>query len=216
MCGWKTLPGGQKIYISCAKRNLVVGILLALGAAGVGGGISASTGAAADAASIARSAKVPKSSRAAERRITPTDLAHKLQRVARSAKVTGSDAGTDCAAHAYGEVRDWLREHPCVGYARSMAEMSLPGGATVLVAVAAVEMPDAGQARRLRALMDRGGTGDVTELSQEKGRFTRVRYDGAAYRSRLDGAVVVNAQAQVAVAGRSVPDLATIAGSAVE
>ncbi|MDN5860446.1 MAG: hypothetical protein L0H84_17710, partial [Pseudonocardia sp.] len=173
----------------------------------------------ADAAAIARSApsarSIPKSTRGAERRVTTRELVRKLQHVARSAKVTGTDVGTDCAVHAYGEVRDWLREHPCVGYARSLVVVTAPGGAKVLVAVAAVEMPAAGQARRLRALMDRDGTGNVTELSRESGRYTRVRYDGAAYRSRIDDTVVVNAQAQVAVAGRSVPDLAAIVGAAI-
>jgi hypothetical protein len=38
----------------------------------------------------------------------------------------------------------------------------------------------------------------------------------AAYRSKIDGTLVVNAQAQVVVAGRSVPRLAEIAQSALD
>jgi hypothetical protein len=86
----------------------------------------------------------------------------------------------------------------------------------VLVAVAAVEMPDAGAARELGVLMDRGGTGNITELSKDRGRYRRVDYEGAGYRSRVDGTVVVNAQAQVVVAGRSVPQLGEIARAALE
>jgi hypothetical protein len=198
---------------------LVAGALAIVVAFGTGGG-ALGAGAAADGAAAARSAasgrSVPKSSRGAERRITPADLVRKLKRVARSAKVSGSDAGTDCAAQAYGQVQEWLRVHPCVGYARSMVEVSVTGGVTVLVAVASVEMPDAEQARALRTLMDRYGTGNITELSQERGRFTHVDYNGAVYRSRLDGTLVVNAQAQVAMAGRSVPQLATIAEAALD
>jgi hypothetical protein len=220
MCGWKTLPDGRKIYISCAKRNAVIGLVLALGVAGGGGGISASAGAAADAAAAAaRSAasprSAPKSAHRAERRIPPSDIARKLQRMARSAKASG-DAGTDCAAHAYGQVQEWLRRHPCVGFARTLVELELSGGATVLVAVAAVEMPDAGEARELRALIDRNGTGNLRELSKDRGRFTRVDYAGAAYRSKIDETVVVNAQAQVAAAGRSLPDLAGLAQSSLD
>ncbi|MDN5861514.1 MAG: hypothetical protein L0H84_23170, partial [Pseudonocardia sp.] len=57
MCGWKALPDGRKVYISCAKRNIVVGLLVALGVAGGGGGAGVSVGVGADAAAIARSAK---------------------------------------------------------------------------------------------------------------------------------------------------------------
>lgn len=193
-----------------------VALVVALGAGGgaIGAGTAADAAAAARSAGSARSA--PKSSRGAERRISPSDIARKLQRVARTAKVSNPDAGTDCAAHAYGQVQEWLRRHPCVGFARTMAELELTGGVRVLVAVAAVEMPDGDEARELRALMDRNGTGNLTELSKVRGRFTRVDYAGAAYRSRIDGTVVVNAQAQVAVAGRSLPDLATIARTALE
>jgi hypothetical protein len=113
-------------------------------------------------------------------------------------------------------VQEWLRRHPCIGFARTLAELELPGGGRVLVAVAAVEMPDAGDARELRALMDRGGTGNVTELSKDRGRYRRVDYEGAGYRSRVEGSLVVNAQAQVVVAGRSVPRLAEIAQSALD
>ena len=63
--------------------------------------------------------------------------------------------------------------------ARTLAELELPGGVRVLVAVAAVEMPDPGEARELRVLMDGGGTGNITELSKDRGRHRRVDYEGA-------------------------------------
>ena len=218
--GWIT-KNGKKIFIpdKSGAGPLVAGavaLVVALGAGGsaIGAGAAGDAAAAARSASSARSA--PKSSRGAERRISPSDIARTLQRVARSAKVSKPDAGLDCAAHAYGQVQEWLRRHPCIGFARTLAELEMAGGATVLVAVAAVEMPDAREARELRALMDRNGTGNLRELSKDRGRFTRVDYAGAAYRSKIDGTVVVNAQAQVAVAGRSLPDLARMAQSALD
>ncbi|MCP6497878.1 hypothetical protein NL476_28360, partial [Klebsiella pneumoniae] len=66
----------------------------------------------------------------------------------------------------------------------------------VLVAVAVVGMPDPGGARAFRQLVDRHGTGNVTELSRESGRYRRVRFAGRPYGSARDGEVVVNVQAQ--------------------
>jgi hypothetical protein len=62
-------------------------------------------------------------------------------------------------------------------------------------------MPDERTATELKALLDRYGTGNVTELSRESGRFRRVRFSGRAYVSRRDGDTVTNAQAQPVAPG---------------
>jgi hypothetical protein len=66
----------------------------------------------------------------------------------------------------------------------------------VLVAVAWVEMPDSATAREFHDLVDSHGTGNVTELSRDQGRYRNVRFMGKYYASRRDGTTVVNVQAQ--------------------
>jgi hypothetical protein len=48
-----------------------------------------------------------------------------------------------------------------------------------------VEMPDEAGARALKQLVDGNGTGNVTELSRERGRYRTVRY--TAMRTHLAG-----------------------------
>lgn len=85
----------------------------------------------------------------------------------------------------------------------------------MLVAVAWVEMPTAEDARALHVLVDGDGTGNVTELNRERVRYRDVRFSGAAYESRRDGTVVVNAQAQPAGRTALAGELALIVADAV-
>lgn len=66
-------------------------------------------------------------------------------------------------------------------------------GDVALVAVAWVAMPTEDEARLLKQLLDGSGTGNITELSREKGRYRSVRYTGVLYLP-ANGTVVVNAQ----------------------
>lgn len=68
--------------------------------------------------------------------------------------------------------------------------------AVAVVAVAAVDMPDAAAARRLQRLVDRHGTGNVTELSRERGRYRHIRFTGRYYESVREDETVVNIQAE--------------------
>jgi hypothetical protein len=79
---------------------------------------------------------------------------------------------------------------------RALYEVRGPGGARVLVAVAWVDMPDAAGAAALKSLVDRPGTGNITELSKEQRRYRGVRFTGEHYTSLQDGATVINAQAE--------------------
>ena len=57
----------------------------------------------------------------------------------------------------------------------------------MLVAVAWVDMPDEAGAIKLKRLLDRPGTGNITELSQERRRYRNVRFDGEHDASRREG-----------------------------
>lgn len=60
-----------------------------------------------------------------------------------------------------------------------------------------------GHSTRATQLLDADGTGDITELTRERGRYRSVRYTGEAYASGRDGTVLVNAQAQPVARGRA-------------
>ncbi len=64
------------------------------------------------------------------------------------------------------------------------------------MAVAWVEVPDVAQAVEFQQLVDRSGTGNITELSRERGRYRNIRFDGERYASRREDSTVVNAQVQ--------------------
>jgi hypothetical protein len=62
--------------------------------------------------------------------------------------------------------------------------------------VAWVDLPTEASAREFHALVDGDGTGNVRELTRERGPYTDVRFTGEHYESARDGTTVVNAQAQ--------------------
>ncbi|MFP5068498.1 hypothetical protein ACLFMI_02360 [Pseudonocardia nantongensis] len=126
------------------------------------------------------------------------------------------DDDADCTAHSYGQVREFFRVHPCSSLRRAHFEVRDRNGDVALVPVAWVDMPTEAEARQLKALMDTGGTGNVTELSRERGRFRTVRYTGDAYASRRDGTTVVNAQAQPVARGWAGLALTSVVSNAVE
>lgn len=123
--------------------------------------------------------------------------------------------GSDCAAHSYGDVRAFFRERPCAALSRTLFEVRDRRRNVVLVAVAVVAMPDRAGALAYRRLVDRHGTGNVTELSRERGRYRRVRFTGHPYASDRDGEVVVNVQAQPVARGPAGAVLAELLETAV-
>ncbi|QYN36707.1 hypothetical protein K1T35_05245 [Pseudonocardia sp. DSM 110487] len=106
------------------------------------------------------------------------------------------DGTDDCVAHSYGKVREFFQRQPCMALHRAWFEVRDGRRGVVLVAVSWVEMPDTGSAQEFHELVDTHGTGNVTELSREQGRYRRVRFTGQHYVSRRDGTMVVNAQAE--------------------
>ena len=105
------------------------------------------------------------------------------------------DADDDCAAHSYGQVHAFFVDQPCTALYRGLFEVR-DGQVTGMVAVAWVDMPDEAQAREFQQLVDRHGTGNVTELTKEGVRPTGLRWTGEQYISMQDGVTVMNAQAE--------------------
>lgn len=104
--------------------------------------------------------------------------------------------GTNCATHSYGQVHDFFVSHPCALLSRVVFELRDKHWNVVLVAISRVDMPSAGEASALKKLVDTGGTGNVTELSREKGPYRSVRFAGLGYDSDLDQWTVRNIQVQ--------------------
>lgn len=123
----------------------------------------------------------------------------------------GVDSVTDCVAHSYGQVQDFFRANPCTALFRALLEIRDNRGNVAILAVAWVDMPDADKARELQQLMDRGGTGNITELSRERG---GQRFSGDYYRSAREDATVVNVQAEPVGRARAALELARVATDA--
>jgi hypothetical protein len=103
---------------------------------------------------------------------------------------------SDCAAHSYGEVKDFFRSSPCDLLSRAVLELRDKRKNVILVAVSRVDMPSVADAKRYKRLVDKSGTGNVTELSRETGPYRQVRYTGDLYTSNINGVTVRNTQVQ--------------------
>jgi hypothetical protein len=120
-----------------------------------------------------------------------------------------------CTGNAYGAVADFFEQSDCAGLSRALYSTDV-GGRAVVVSVAAVDMGDAPGARALRALADRNGSGNVSDLLREG-----VRYAGgptelshAEYASTVEGSVVTIVEtAWVAPGGGGAADLDLVAGT---
>ena len=112
-------------------------------------------------------------------------------------------------------MREFFRDCPCSALFRALFEVRDERGNVVLVAVAWVDLPDVRQARGFKELVDRDGTGNITELSRETGPYQDVRFTGDHYASVRDAATVINAQAQPVRRSRAATDLAERVVSAV-
>lgn len=77
-----------------------------------------------------------------------------------------ADTTTECAAHSYGEVKQFLTQQPCTQLERALF-LTEVDGKPVAVAVAEVTMPDTDAAAALKAMTDTSGTGNVNDLLRE-------------------------------------------------
>lgn len=94
----------------------------------------------------------------------------------------GSSESTDCAAHAYGDMRVWLGQHPCTDLVRSVYGTT-SGGRAAAVALAVLTFPTAATATQFGAEANTPGTGGVTDLVADGGGWPGGpgSFDNAAY-----------------------------------
>ncbi len=104
--------------------------------------------------------------------------------------VAGPVKTTDCVEKSYGDTQRFFKDSPCQSLVRALYTTE-SGGAKALVSVALVGMPDSTNAKALKALTEKDGTGNVTDLVKDKtfaGTGTpSVSGKDAAYSSKVDG-----------------------------
>ncbi|MGY1688675.1 hypothetical protein [Geodermatophilus sp. SYSU D01105] len=132
--------------------------------------------------------------------------------------VRGVRVDDTCAGNAYGAVADFFADTDCAGLGRALYSTDVDGR-PVVVSVSVVDMGDSAAARALRALADRNGSGNVSDLLREG-----VRYDGgpdqlskAEYASAVSGSTVTIIETAWAGGGTkgSAEDLDVVASSAL-
>jgi hypothetical protein len=96
-----------------------------------------------------------------------------------------------CAGHAYGDTAAFFADTDCTGLSRALYSTRLDGE-PVVVSVVRVQMPDTAAARELRAVTDRNGSGNVSDLLREGVRYTGspAELSGAEYASAVSGPAV--------------------------
>ncbi|WP_206795878.1 hypothetical protein [Amycolatopsis sp. MtRt-6] len=112
-----------------------------------------------------------------------------------------------CAPYAFGQVQDFFVRHPCKALSRMLLAAGDGGGNTVVVTIAWVRMPRTTEARDLRQLADRDGTGNIYAVPDALLKRAGVRFTGEHYESRLDGSLLVIAEA---ASGGGHPDPAVL------
>lgn len=107
--------------------------------------------------------------------------------------MTSPDTDTDCAAHAYGDIKDYLAASPCDHLSRQLFVTEVEGR-TIYTSVSVVTMPDEDKAGELRDLTDKEGSGNVSDVVKD-GLVTieglRGLASGGGYASKQDGRDVI-------------------------
>jgi hypothetical protein len=127
------------------------------------------------------------------------------------------DLVESCRDHAYGRVAEFLAATDCTGLSRALWSTQLDGRA-VIVSVSRVQMPDTGAARRLQALADTSGTGNVNDLLREGQGYPGAPGEmaGAEYASAVSGPVVTIVESSwVQPGGGDAAVVDAVAGSAL-
>lgn len=122
-----------------------------------------------------------------------------------------SSDSDSCHPIAYGQVRDFLSEHPCTSLTRALFDATDGQGHRMLVAVSWTEMPDTGQAAALRDLADHPDTGNLTELTRDG-----VKFSGRHYASATSGSTTVIAEAEPVAGSPSAELLRSAAAAALQ
>lgn len=109
---------------------------------------------------------------------------------------------TDCGAHAFGQVGQYLRRVPCRWMDRLLFTVEDKGGNTIAIAVAWVRFGTSAQAAEFKRIDDTWGTGQVRPLPGAPLGLPDIRLSGQHYASRQAGSLVVVAEAEEAAAGQ--------------
>ena len=179
-----------------AKRTAIGFVSVSVAVAGVSVAVAAGGG---GAAGGARPAPRPPTNQQVTARVkAEADFKRIVARVRPKGYTANVRAAqdTDCAAHSYGTVQDFFESSPCDLLSRAVVELRDKQRNVIIIAVSRVAMPDVTQAAKYKALVDRSGTGNVTELSREVGPYRRVRFTGDFYTSSITGVIVRNTQVQ--------------------
>jgi hypothetical protein len=123
-----------------------------------------------------------------------------------------------CVGNSYGTVADFFATTDCAGLARALYSTDV-GGRPVVVAVSLADMGEESGALALRALADRNGSGNVSDLLREGVRYPGgpAQLSGAEYASAVSGSsvtIVETAWAGPGPAG-STADLDVVASTAL-
>jgi hypothetical protein len=188
------IPRGQGMWVVA----IALGVALAAGAGpGVAvGALAGAAGSSSASGSFGSARAQGTNSTSARGKAQDRSSARVATRMARKGlrvREHGIDADSDCVAHSYGQVQDFFRTHPCKALFRAMLDVRNNRSNIAVVAVAWVDMPDADQAQQLQQLIDRGGTGNITELSRERG---GQRFTGDYCSTVRDDTTVVDVQAE--------------------
>jgi hypothetical protein len=106
------------------------------------------------------------------------------------------ESDSNCQQHSYGLVKGFFTSHPCEWVTRAYMAIHYGNVGEVLVALSWVGMPDSSLAAEYKSLVDKGGTGNITELSHDTGPYKSVQYNGQFYTSGLDGSSAWNVELQ--------------------
>jgi hypothetical protein len=210
---WRTINGNRVYIENCFepwKATVIVTVALVAGGTTAAGAGSVVSG---PGVSVTADVGVRVNLKARDRNSRSVRV--RLERRGLRIRARHETADIDCAAHSYGEVQQWFREHPCQAMYRALFEVDDGRSGLALVAVAWVDMPDVAGAMEFTQLVDRHGTGNITELSRERGLYRDVRFDGEHYASRREDTTVVNAQVQPIGRTARAVELAELARTAV-
>ena len=210
---WRTINGNRVWIENCGgawKATALVTVALATAA-----GATVGVGSAGGGSGVSVSADVGLRVNAKARDRNSRSIVTRLERVGLRVRSRIEASDGDCSTHSYGAVQRWFQEHPCEALFRGLFEVRDRRGGLVLVAIAWVDMPEVAQAIELKRLIDRHGTGNVTELSRERGRYRNVRFTGEHYASRMEDTTVVNAQAEPVGRGARAAELAELVQATV-
>jgi hypothetical protein len=103
---------------------------------------------------------------------------------------------SNCRKHSYGAVQNFFRADPCNWLVRTYFAVSLGGKGLTIVAVSWVDMPNIRSAKKYKHLVDRSGTGNITELSRDSGPYKNIHFNADIYSSGMIGRSVWNAEVQ--------------------